>query len=526
MENIDPSWTSLLPPLIAIGFALCTRQILFSLFLGVFTGSLIINSYNPLLAFLKLIDQFILPALADKDHAAIIIFSMMLGGMVGIISKNGGTLGLVALVERIARSARMGQIATWFLGLIIFFDDYANTLIVGNTMRPITDDFKISREKLAYIVDSTAAPVAGLFLSTWIGYEVGIIGEAMEGTGYTTDPFSVFIMSIPYRFYLLLTILFVAMIAVSRRDFGPMFQAEKRARTGKGLIAEGSEPAADVTGANEIIPKDDVPKRWVNGVVPIVTVIIVTMIGIWHTGSEAVKELGVKPTINLVMSNASSFTALFWGSLSGCVVGIVLSIVQRIATLHETMEAWFAGVRTMLLAMIILILAWSICGVTKELGTAEYLVAVLKGTLPMWLIPVLTFGIAGLISFATGTSWGTMAILMPLVVPLVWHLSQEASMDLAASQHALFLAVSAVLAGSIWGDHCSPISDTTVMSSMASACDHIDHVRTQLPYAILVGIVCFAGYVPAAFGVNPWLILAVTSIFLFVVLILFGKKSD
>lgn len=524
MEHIDPSWTSLLPPLVAIALALISRQIVFSLFLGVFTGSLIMNGYNPLDAFLNLMDQFILPSLADKDHTAIVIFSMMLGGMVGVISKNGGTKGLVVLVERLARSARLGQLATWLLGLFIFFDDYANTLIVGNTMRPITDDFRVSREKLAYIVDSTAAPVAGLFLSTWIGYEVGVIGGAMKGTGYTSDPFSVFLMSVPYRFYLLLTIVFVAMVALSRRDFGSMLSAERRARAGKGLVARGSEPAADVTGASAILPSRDVRARWFNAVIPIVSVIVVIGLGIWRTGVEAVVASGEEVTFRSVLANASSFTALFWGSLTGCVVGIVMSIGQRITTLHEAMEAWFAGVKSMLLAMIILVLAWAISGVTEKLGTATYVVGLLQGSLPLWSIPVLTFIIAGFISFATGTSWGTMAILMPLVIPLVWNMSQGAGLDAAASQHSLFLGVSSVLAGSIWGDHCSPISDTTVMSSMASACDHIDHVRTQMPYAILVGLISIAAYIPAAMGVNVWFILVSAVVVMFLLLMLLGRR--
>jgi Na+/H+ antiporter NhaC len=451
---------------------------------------------------------------------------MMLGGMVGVISKNGGTIGIVSLVERLAQSARRSQLATWFMGLIIFFDDYANTLIVGNTMRPITDRFKISREKLAYIVDSTAAPVAGLFLSTWIGYEVGVIGDAMKGTGYTADPFSVFLMSIPYRFYLLLSIAFVAMIALTKRDFGPMLYAERRAREGRGLIAPGSEPASDLTESTGILPSKDVPVRWINGVLPILTVIVVTIIGIWYTGYEAVVASGQEINFRSVLSNASSFTALFWSSLSGCAVGILLSVGQRILSLHDAMEAWFSGIKSMLLAMVILTLAWSICGVTKELGTAEYIVGVLKGTLPLWSIPALTFAIAAFISFATGTSWGTMAILMPLVVPLAWNMSLDNGLDPIASQHSLFLAVSAVLAGSIWGDHCSPISDTTVMSSMASSCDHIDHVRTQMPYALVVGGLSIALYLPAAFGMNTWVLLGISVLILTLIIFLFGRRVE
>jgi len=526
MENaIDPTWTSLLPPLIAISAALISRQIIFSLVLGVFTGALITYNYQPLTAFLQMIEHYIVPALADKDHAAIIIFSMMLSGMIGIISRNGGTLGLVALVEKVAKSARLGQLATWIMGLVIFFDDYANTLIVGNTMRPITDRFKISREKLSYIVDSTAAPVAGLFLSTWVGYEIGVIGDAMKGTGFTGDPFSVFLLSIPYRFYLLLAIVFVLLIALSKRDFGPMLAAERRSYSGKGVMAEGAEPASDLTGTTALQPKEDKPIRWINGALPIFTVIVVTIYGIYHTGHEAIVKASDPVTLRAIVSNANSFTALFWASLSGCTVGIVLSLWQRILTLHEAFDAWFHGAKALLLAMIILILAWSIASVTKELGTAEYIVKVLHGTLPIWTIPALTFVIAAAISFATGTSWGTMAILMPLVVPLLWKMAVSADLDPVATRDTLYLGVSAVLAGAIWGDHCSPISDTTILSSMASSCDHIDHVKTQMPYAIVVGIVSVIALILAARGINVWAILGGSIVVLALLVRFVGRKT-
>jgi Na+/H+ antiporter NhaC len=524
---VDPHWTSLLPPIVAIALALISRQVIFSLFVGVFTGALIVNDWNPLVAFLDLIGHYIVPALADPDHAAIIIFSMMLGGLVGVVSKSGGAMGIVRQVEKIAHSARMGQVATWLMGILIFFDDYANTLIVGNTMRPVTDRFRISHEKLAFIVDSTAAPVACMFLSTWIGYELGVIGDSLKGTGFTDDPFSIFVMSIPYRFYAILAILFVGMVVVTKRDFGPMLSAERRARKTGELVAPGSEPAADLTDLSHALPEKGVKARWINGVLPIMTVIVVSMIGLWRTGHEATVAAGLPVGLRTILAHSSSSTALFWGSLSGCVIAIALSVSQRILTLHHAMEAWFSGVKSMLLAMIILILAWSIGAVTHELGSAEYIVHIIGGTMPFWMLPAITFILAGFISFATGTSWGSMAILMPLIVPLTWDISQKSGMDMAAAHNALYISVSAVLAGAIWGDHCSPISDTTVMSSMASACDHIDHVRTQIPYAVVVGIVSVLfGYIPAAAGFSPWLSLALSLLVLFIILILMGRKSD
>ena len=524
---IDPHWTSLLPPIIAIALALISRQVIFSLFVGVFTGALIVSNWNPLNAFLDLIGHYIVPALADPGHASIIIFSMMLGGLVGVVSKSGGAMGIVGLMEKIAHSPRMGQLATWLMGIFIFFDDYANTLIVGNTMRPVTDRFRISREKLAFIVDSTAAPVACMFLSTWIGYELGVIGDSLKGTGFTEDPFSIFIMSIPYRFYAILAIGFVGLVIITKRDFGPMLKAERRARKTGQLVAPDSEPAADLTDHSHLLPEKDVKARWFNGVIPIATVIAVSMFGLWKTGHSATVAAELPITLRAILANSSSSTALFWGSLSGCAVAIALSVGQRILTLHHAMEAWFSGVKSMLLAMIILILAWSIGAVTHELGSAEYIVSIIGGTMPFWILPAITFVLAGFISFATGTSWGSMAILMPLIVPLTWDISQKSGMDPAAAHNALYISVSAVLAGSIWGDHCSPISDTTVMSSMASACDHIDHVRTQMPYAVVVGVVSILiGYIPATAGFSPWLSLAISAIILFFFLILVGRRSD
>lgn len=528
MENAVEhfGFLSILPPLVAILLALISRHVILSLFAGVWLGSTIIYDFNPLTGFLHIIDRFISPALADSDHAAIIIFSMLLGGMVGVISKNGGTFGIVSLVTRWAKSPRSGQIATWILGLIIFFDDYANTLIVGHTMRPITDKLKISREKLAFIVDSTAAPVAGLTLSTWIGYEIGLISDAIGHTSYTGDAFSVFIMSIPYRFYPILAIFFVFLVAVTKRNFGPMLHAERRAQETGELVEPGSHPAEDQTDLARVMPAKDIKYRWYNGVIPILVVIVVTFVGLYVTGKNSILENGEELRgLKHIIGNSSSSQALFWASLSGCAVAIFLSLIQRILTVTEAMDAWFNGTKSMLLAMLILILAWSIGAVTKEMGTAQYLTQILKDSLhPSW-IPVLTFVLAAAISFATGTSWGTMAILMPLVVPLSWTIATSIGLETQMAEGIFLATTSSVLAGSIWGDHCSPISDTTVMSSMASACDHVDHVRTQLPYAGLVGIVSIAaGSIPAGFGIPPIISIISSGAILIFAIKLLGKK--
>lgn len=528
METVSTNFgfLSILPPLIAIILALLTRHVILSLFAGVWLGATFLYDNNPIIGFLHIIDRFISPALADPDHAAIIIFSMLLGGMVGVISKNGGTYGIVGLVTKWAKGVRTGQFATWLLGVLIFFDDYANTLIVGHTMRPVTDKLKISREKLAFIVDSTAAPVAGLTLSTWIGYEIGLIADSLSQTGYKGDAFSVFFLSIPYRFYPILAVFFVLLIALAKRDFGPMLTAERRAFTKGELVAPGSHPAEDQTDLKTVMPAKGIKYRWYNGVIPIAVVVIVTFVGLYVTGRNAVLESGEQiEGIRQIIGKASSSQALFWASLSGCVIAIILSVCQRILTLTQAMDAWFSGIKSMLLAMVILILAWSIGAVTKEMGTAVYLTGLLKNSIhPSW-IPTLTFLIAAATSFATGTSWGTMAILMPLVMPLSWTIATSAGLSTVMTENVFLGTVSGVLAGAIFGDHCSPISDTTVMSSMASACDHVDHVKTQLPYAVTVGVVCvLAGSIPTGFGFPPAISLILAAVILTLLLRFIGKK--
>lgn len=530
MENAiaDFGILSILPPLLAILLALISRHVILSLFSGIWLGATFIYGNNPITGFFHIIDRFIQPALADPDHAAVIIFSLLLGGMVGVISKNGGTFGIVKLITRFAHTPRSGQLSTWFLGLVIFFDDYANTLIVGHTMRPITDRLKTSREKLAFIVDSTAAPVAGLTISTWIGYELGLISDALKQTSYTGDAFSVFFLSIPYRFYAILAIFFVFWIAFTKRDFGPMLTAEKRARNTGQLVAVDAHPAEEQTDLGRVMPDKGVACRWYNGLIPIAVVMVVTLVGLYVTGMGSLISKEEHLTgFKQIMGSADPFQSLFWASLCGSVAAIFLSVVQKILSVTKAMEAWLAGVKSMILAMIILTLAWSIGAVTKEMHTAEYLTSLLKDSLnPAWL-PTLTFLLAAATSFATGTSWGTMAILMPLVLPLAWTISISYGMP-APAAHEIFLAtVSSVLAGSIFGDHCSPISDTTVMSSMASACDHIDHVRTQLPYAMLIGFVCVvACLIPSGFGVSPAISLVAGAALLMLITKLIGKRVN
>jgi Na+/H+ antiporter NhaC len=524
LHEIDPTfapgWFSLLPPIVAIMLALIFKEVITALFAGVWLGALAVAGYNPVAAIWRTIDTFAVPALGDVDsgHTQIVIFSLLLGGMVGIISKNGGTLGIVEAVSPFAKSARRGKLATWLAGVAIFFDDYANTLIVGNTMRPITDRLRISREKLAYIVDSTAAPVTALVpISTWVGYEISLINDgfriaaeqnaadpAMAQALLTASPFAVFIHTIPFLFYPILGLFFVFLTSILDRDFGPMATAEVRAAEGRGLYQEGAMLATDTSALMEE-PKEGTPHRWWNAGIPVITVVMVVLVGLYTTGRATA---GAGASIMDIFGAADPFATLLWGSLAGCLVAIGLSVVQGILTSREAVEAWLSGLRAMVIAMVILVLAWSLGSVTEELGTAEYLAKVLSDTLPLQLFPVLVFATAASTAFATGTSWGTMAILLPLVIPLTVSLGGGVNFDGGAHYSILLGVISSVLAGAIFGDHCSPISDTTVMSSMASACDHVDHVRTQLPYALLVAVVGMTlGDIGTAYGLPNWLAL-------------------
>ena len=480
--------------------------------------------FGPTGIFVGLLEAFqvyVVEALVDPDHAAIILFSFMIGGMVGIITKNGGMQGVVDHMVKWATSPRRGQTTTALLGLAIFFDDYANTLVVGNTMRQVTDRLRISREKLAYIVDSTAAPVSCVALvTTWIGYEVGLIDAAIgQIAELDMAAYSVFLSSIPYSFYPLLTMFFVLAVANTGRDFGPMLAAETRARTTGQVMAENANVDERAADARELDPKTDKPHRAINAVLPIAVLIVGVLSGIYVTGEG--------DTLRDIVASTDSYTALLWASLLGAVTAAVLSGLQRILTLSETMDAWYAGARSMFYAMIILVLAWSLSSVSGVLHTADYLVSVLGDSLVPGLVPSIVFVLAGLTAFATGSSWGTMGILMPLVVPLVWAVLQTNGMAQPQHFHILYSTVSCVLAGAVLGDHCSPISDTTILSSMASGCDHVDHVRTQLPYALLVGVVAvLLGSLPAGFGVPWWIALLAGAGVLFAVLRFLGTEVE
>jgi Na+/H+ antiporter NhaC len=517
----------LLPPLFAILIALISRQVYIALFAGVWLGAFIVNDYGVVRGLFYTVDHYVIDALAGDDgwdHTSIAVFTLLLGGLVGIVSRSGGAKGVVNSLAKHATSPMRGQVATWLMGIFIFFDDYTNTLIVGNTMRPITDRLKISREKLSYLVDSTAAPVACVAVVTsWIGFEISLLKDAFESVGMLDrNPFTTFLMSIPYSYYPILTLFFGFLIASTGRDFGPMLTAERRARNEGLLLRPEAVPISNID--TEITTAENVPERWFNAVVPISVVIVGTIVGLMVTGRESLAVSGETGGMFEAIRAGNSFVALLWSSFAGCLVGGLMVIFQRILTINETINAWLSGIKAMIPAIIILILAWSIGAVCEDLRTADYLVGKLSGVLAPELLPGLIFLVAAAISFSTGTSWGTMTILTPLSVPLVVQITQLHGMAGPEQQTILLSGIAAILSGAVFGDHCSPISDTTIMSSMASTADHIDHVRTQLPYAAAVASVCIVmGYVPASLGFSVSIVLPVSLAAVFLVVRFIGR---
>ena len=523
--NVLPGWVSLLPPLISILMALVFKSVVPALFLGVWIGSFAIMGFKAnavLESLLNITSIYVKDALANPDHAAIIIFSLMIGGLVGIISKNGGMQGIVNNLSGFVSSSNRAQLATSSLGVAIFFDDYANTLVVGNTMRKVTDSLKISRAKLAFLVDATAAPIACVALiTTWVGYQVGMIDISVSQISeINQSAYSLYLNSILYSFYPLFMLLFVFLVAGTGKDFGLMHQYEVAARSGNDpSLEKANKGSTNDDDTKRLEPKDPSKARAYNAFIPILTFIFSTIAGLLSTGEG--------DSIQDIIGSADAYTALLWGSLMGVLAGFMLTIFQRILSLEETVQAWYEGVKFMIFAIIVLILAWSLAQTTEILQTANYLVSILGEFLPVPLIPTVIFLLSAATAFATGSSWGTMGIFYPIVIPLAWQIMFLNGVADMEHIYIIYSSVACVICGAVWGDHCSPISDTTIMSSMASGCNHMDHVATQLPYALSVGTIALVlGTIPTGYGVSPLIMIPAGLMAVLILLLIFGKRVE
>ncbi|WAW13984.1 Na+/H+ antiporter NhaC family protein [Peptostreptococcus equinus] len=527
---------TIIPPLLAIILAFITKNVVVSLFLGVFSGCFIlqVGSGNNILlnivfSFLDFINRA-LTSLADPWNAGILLQVMCIGGVINLVGKMGGAKAIAEALADKAKTSKSAQLISCLMGLLVFFDDYANSLIVGPIMRPVFDKMNISRQKLAFVIDATAAPVAGLaIISTWIGLEVGLIHDSFKSINVDVDAFGVFLQTIPYRFYNILIILFIVASAILAREFGPMRKAEYISSR-KHLIS--SDYDENLEELDDMAPKEGVVLNVWNAIIPIGVLILSALVAFYYSGYSAIMAGDDKELIRSV--NASMFSlisikdcfsaadasvALFQSALFASIVAMLMAKIKKIYTISESIEVWIDGMKTLMITGVILILAWSLSSVIKEVGTAKYMIHYLSGSLPPFLLPSIIFILGAIISFSTGTAYGTMGILMPLAIPL----SHSINPDMAY----VIVATSAVLTGAIFGDHCSPISDTTILSSMGAGCNHIEHVNTQMPYSIFTAALTIVfGYIPAGLGVKFYIVLPIAIVALFVGIRLIGKRTD
>ena len=527
---------TLIPPIVAILLAFITKNVVISLFIGVLSGGFILNltGFNVFGALTQAFLDFInraLNSLSDPWNAGIVMQVLVIGGVINLVAKMGGAKAIAEALAKKAKTAKSAQLITWFLGICVFFDDYANSLIVGPIMRPVADKMKISRERLAFIIDATAAPIAGLaIISTWIGLEVSLISEGFESIGVEASGFGVFLQTIPYRFYNILILAFIVITIITLREFGPMRKAEISARKLKDLTNE--EVAVTSSHMDELEPKEGVKLSIWNAIVPIGALIISAIVAFYYSGYSSIMagdDIAIKAIVTNsplsfkaileVFAASDASIALLQSAIFSTVVAIVMAVWKNIFTISEAIEVWIDGMKGLIITAVILILAWSLGSVIKELGAAEYLVEALNGAIPAFLLPSLIFILGAIISFSTGSAYGTMSILMPLAIPLAYKINPEMSF--------VIVSTSAVLTGAIFGDHCSPISDTTILSSMGAGCSHIDHVKTQMWYALFVAaITILFGYIPAGFGLPIYIVLPMSCVALFIGVMIFGKKVE
>jgi Na+/H+ antiporter NhaC len=504
--TISSEWLGLIPAVLAISLSVITKEVVLSLFIAVLIGSVLVffeggltDSY--FIGLEKSIDHYILNAASDVNHMSIIIFSLLISGMVSVLKFTNGMSGVVNWISKYAKTKRSALFTTYFMGVVIFFDDYANTLIVGNTMKSVTDKFKISREKLAYIVDATAAPIACVALiSTWIGAEVQLIDEGLEdnglskviGTGYAT-----FLNAISYSFYPLITLVFIFLLIYMKRDFGKMQELE---------LAQ--QEITELTLDNKKI------SPIYEGILPIVVLISISFLGIYITGEG-------NGFVEHIQSG-DSYKGLLWGSSASLTTTILINIKRGLV---NNIEWVLKGFIELLPALLVLVLAWSLNSVLQDLELGAFLGELLNNTgLGFQWVPIITFLLASVIAFGTGSSFSTMSILFPIVI------SVSASFVLANPVEEIislfYCSVASVLSGAVLGDHCSPISDTTILSSMATGCDHISHVKTQLPYAITVGCMSAVMIVLSTiFNLPPIILIALSIVLSYVIIRILGKKN-
>ncbi len=514
-------WYSIVPPLSAIVLAFVTRRVLLSLGFAIFLGGLLLHvpgnpaSIEAWVSGLYTAPVFLFDAIVEPVNLQILLFVPPMFAIVLIIAEAGGFDGILVHVSRIVRGRRSAQFATASAGVLYFFDDYSNAMVVGSAMRPMTDRYRISREKLAFLVDSTSAPIASLALiSTWIMYEVSLFSESAETMGIANSGYSIFLDVLQYRFYCLFILSLVFLHVLLGRDFGPMKAAEEKA------LEEEPDVQTDATNTAKS------GSVWV-ALIPLTGLLLFHFLGIWYDGGGLQKlREGASPAHWVywreVIGSAEHTILIFdFAALFGLCLAIFSACCLATLPFTKMLGCLWRGFAKSVVPCLILTFAWSLKGSSDALHTDGFLVALLVGNIPLVFLPALVFLVACVTSFTTGTSWGTMAILIPVIGPVAFQL-ENGTYGLIT-----MMSLGAVLDGAIFGDHCSPISDTTILSSSASQCDLMQHVRTQIPYSILGASIALAcGYLPVAVGLGWFASLVLGILALVAVFFLFGTRTE
>ncbi|PKL23392.1 MAG: sodium:proton antiporter [Spirochaetae bacterium HGW-Spirochaetae-3] len=516
---------SILPPLLTIVLAVVTKDVVISLFLGILSGTVIAAGGNPYYALIRLSD-LIADTLADGWNIRIMLFTILLGLMVGLLSKSGAAYSLGDWAGKKIKSRTGALIFTWIFGLLIFFDDYFNSLTIGTCMRPLTDAKKISRAKLAYIIDSTAAPVAILApISGWVAFVIGTYKEMPEWQSLGVGEFTFFLKSIPFNLYAIFAVFMVLFITLTHKDFGPMARSEARAMKGLGLFDEEKFGVVVSQVESKVHTNNAKPFDFL---IPIGAVIAIALfffpMTTWMNAVDGVEITSIGQAISEIplgqaFNDTDSSMALMYALIFSTAFGYVYFVARRLLDIKAAGEALLDGFRAMVPAAMILTLAWALGTVIKTpaseggVGLGIYIAeVVVGGNFPISFLPLVVFLLSAIISFASGTSWGTMGIMVPVSVPIIVQLAKMAGISPAEAVNATALTIGAVMGGSVFGDHCSPISDTTILSSTGAAAPHLEHVATQLPYALFVAFCVMLGTIAGGLSWSPIVGIVVTAV--------------
>ena len=527
---------SLIPPLLAVALAFLLKDVIVSLLLGFLSGAALLSAVSApgqnlwqgaVGSFTNFCGGIVATA-ADRDKCAVLILCLVIGGMVEVIRASGGFEALALRLIRHVNSPRKANLVGELLGVLVFFDDYANALIIGPVLQPVTDRLGVSREKLTYLVDSTAAPVTGIaVISSWVAVEVSVIEEGLSLAGLSMSGYSVFLRSIPYCFYCILCLALIFESSLMKREFGPMLQSEIRARGGEPRRGDRSR-ASDETPP----PAHRQGRRILVAVLPIVLLCVSAFVSFYVSGRAAAVAAGdlafdapfTLSNAAVAFGRADTLFLVMCAAILSSATAIGFSAAFGLRSMAEGIHLWLKGASTLLPTVFILVLAWSLADTVEQLGTVYYVVELISLNVAWWLIPALIFAICCAVSFAAG-SYGCMFLVMPMAIPIARTVMESAALP---DPDAFFLlCVGSVLSGSIFGDHCSPLTDCTILSSMGCGCENMDHVRTQMPYALTTAAASLAlGILPAALGLSVWLCLPLGCAGLAAVLWLFGRDPD